>query len=147
MKSIKLRIGAIFILSIFLFNLSGCDDNKIDGGPCDYSTTLGVATIMAVKTADLSDNNCKDAVEIIFNFVPDNPAARSHYRFPLSPDTGRNFVVGDGKNPPGNWALNKGLIEQSSHRCARQEIINGTCTPIIFSFPDIDCTDYATDCF
>ena len=147
MEKVKSIFVIILALVVLIGIFIGCNEGKMDGGPCKYSSIPGIAIIEIVKSAESSGNNCRDAVEIIFDFIPDNPIIINQYHFPSYPDTGINFTVGDGKNPPAEWAQNKGLIKNSSHRCIRKEITGGTCTPVIFEFPDIDCTDYIDDCF
>ena len=117
------------------------------GGGCAYRNISGNAVIDEVKTAPDWQNNCVDPVEVLFHFVPDDPAARSSYLHPDWPDSGRRYVVGDGKNPPRNWARLVGLIVGSKHRAIRSEITQGSCTPVVFLFPDIDSTTSHKECF
>ena len=119
----------------------------VAGGPCDYVNIPGMAVVDEVKTAADWHNNCSNAVEVIFHFVPDDPAARTRYLRPDWSDTEKHYVVGDGKNPPRNWAREVGLVVGSEHRVIRSEITRGTCTPVIFIFPDIDSTTSEDECF
>ncbi len=117
------------------------------GGPCEYTDIYGQATITEIREADPKAYNCKDAVEVIFTFTPDDPQARNHYRFPGWPDNGLRFTVGAGMNPPKTWAQNRGLLKGTMHRCIRSEIIRGACTPVVFTFPDIDLAGWEDSCF
>jgi len=117
------------------------------GGGCTYKKVSGTAVIDEVNTAPDWQNNCVDPVEVVFHFIPDDPAARSSYLHPDWPDSDRRYVVGDGKNPPRNWARRTGLVIGSQHRAIRSEITQGSCTPVVFLFPDIDAATSHQDCF
>lgn len=115
----------------------------IVGGPCDYDVISGMATIVSVRDADPAANNCDDAVEVVFDFVPDEPGDVDRYRFPDWSDKGQYLTVGAGMNPPRAWVEDQGIVEGSTQRCMRLEITKGTCTPVIFSFPEIDFSGWA----
>ena len=117
------------------------------GGVCEYQRIHGRATIADVRVADPSANNCRDAVEVVFTFLPDDPSAPLHYRFLNYPDTERHFLVGAGMNPPRKWARSKGLVKGAVHRCVRSEIVKGTCTPVTFTFPDLDMKGWEKVCY
>ena len=121
--------------------------SEIVGGPCEYVDIPGTARVVLVKEAAPIESNCKDAVEVIFDFVPDNPAIIDDYLFPNWEDTGQRLTVGGGMNPPKTWVLAQGLTEGSEHRCIRSEITKGTCTPVIFRFPEIDMKGWEENCF
>ena len=121
--------------------------SKISTGPCEYAQIKGRAVITAVRQAPAGAYNCRQAVEILFTFVPDDPSAKDTYILPREPDSGRHFTVGAGLNPPGGWARRVGLVQGSTHRCVRQEIVKGACTPVVFSFPDLDLTGWEAECF
>jgi hypothetical protein len=116
-------------------------------GPCEYRQIQGRAVITAVRNAAEGAYNCKQAVEIIFAFIPDDPSANKTYRFPQQSDSGRPFTVGAGLNPPCGWAQRVGLVQGAIHRCVRQEIIKGACTPVLFTFPELDLTGWEQECF
>jgi hypothetical protein len=117
------------------------------GGACEYQQVHGRATITDVRAADPNANNCKDAVEVVFTFFPDEPSAPKHYRFADHPDTGQHLQVGAGMNPPRDWVRRKGLVKGAVHRCVRSEIVKGTCTPVLFTFPDLDTQGWEKTCF
>ena len=131
---------------IFAFLLSSCSsqaENPIIGGPCTYKSTQGRATIISLKSSGTNSNNCNhNPVEVVFDFVPDNPANANK-----ATDKNRVLTVGDGKNPPLNYVLGKGLSIGSTHPCIKQNIASGTCTPVIFTLTDVDLADYAASCF
>ena len=117
------------------------------GGACEYRRIYGRATITDVRDADTKANNCKDAVAVVFTFSPDEPSAPEHYLFADHPDSEQYLLVGAGMNPPRIWARRKGLVKGAVHRCIRSEVLKGACTPVIFTFPDIDMQGWAKTCF
>lgn len=117
------------------------------GAACEYQSIYGRAIITDVRSAGPDAYNCKDAVEVIFTFTPDEPGAPENYRFADHPDTGQYLRVGAGMNPPHAWARSNGLIKGAVHRCIRSEVVKGACTPVIFTFPDIDMTGWKKTCF
>jgi hypothetical protein len=144
MVKAKLHFGVVVLIMVALM-FGACSD--IVGGPCEYVDIPGIARVVSANEADPADFNCKNAVEVIFDFIPDDPAAIDDYLFPTSKDTGKRLTVGSGMNPPKTWVLEQGLTEGSEHSCIRREITKGTCTPVIFHFPDIDMNKWEETCF
>jgi hypothetical protein len=105
-----------------------------------YSSIPGWATVVEVRDADPHAYNLPDAVEVVFDFEPDEPGARQRYEFPEAGDAGQRLTVGSGANPPRRWAAQMGLRPGSRHRCVRRERRHGVSTPVIFDFPDVDTT-------
>jgi hypothetical protein len=140
------KIKAWIACLMFALLFSSCTshtDNSLVGGPCTYISTQGTATINSLNSASTNSNNCNNnPVVVVFDFTPDNPANAND-----ATDKNRVLTVGDGKNPPLNYVLNKGLTIGSTHPCTRQNITNGACTPIIFNFTDVDLSDYVASCF
>jgi hypothetical protein len=102
--------------------------------------TQGTAETVSLNGASISGNNGdNNPVTVVFNFTPDNP----------SDATGidRVLTVGDGKHPPLDYVLSKGLTVGSTHPCTRQIIASGTCPPVIYTFTYVDLSDYAASCF
>lgn len=151
--SIVIKLFLVCLTGLFVTIIMGCssgsdsDAADIAGGRCEYKDFQGSATITAVTEPDAGEDNCKNAVKIIFTFTPNDASAPDQYRFSQWPDNEQKFTVGSGKNPPKDWAESVGLIIGSTHKCVRSEIISGTCTPVIYSFPDIDLTGWETWCF
>jgi len=117
------------------------------GGPCTYVDIPGIAKIVSVEKAPSTEYNCADAAKVIFDFVPNDPAAIDHYRHPSWKDTGNSFTLSGGMNPPKTWAMERGLTVGSVHACVRSESTGGTCTPVTFSFPEINLEGWEKYCF
>lgn len=145
----KFTHAAVFLLSACCASIA-CGGDSRDrqiGGACEYHRIYGRVTITDVRDADPNANNCKDAVEVVFTFFPDEPSAQEHYRFAEHPDAGQYLRVGAGMNPPRSWARSKGLVKGAIHRCIRSEIVKGACTPVTFTFPDLDMAGWEKTCF
>jgi len=103
------------------------------GGPCEYADTPGTSTIVAVEAPDPSLLNCSNnPVEVVFDFLPDDPA-NEHLAA-----TGERLTIGEGVNPPRAWVEGEGLMVGSQHPCVRRDMVSGTCTPLLFEFPDVN---------
>ena len=125
-----------------LLALGPCDATPDVGGGCDYDHTPGVATIISVETAGADDFNCpNDPVVVVFDFVPDDPADAALAK------TGERLWIGDGKNPPRPWVEAEGLTVGSTHTCIRDDITAGTCTPLLFDFPNLDLQAASDACY
>ena len=141
----------IVVISIALLSLAlsvlldGCSDDIV-GGPCPYTDFPGTATIRTVTPDNSIDRNCENDVIIVFDFAPDDSSDVDSYRFPAWPDTGRTFDLISGGSVPDRWAEKEGLTPGSEHPCIRREIRVGSCSPLIFEFPDVDITDWPDYC-
>lgn len=98
----------------------------------------GWATVTALRDPGPDSHNLADAVEVMFDFEPDNPRARERYTQSSVADRGQLLAVGAGANPPRRWARVMGLTPGTRHRCVRRELQRGVGTPVVFEFPEID---------
>jgi len=119
--------------ALLLVLIPTCRTEVRVGGPCEYEDTPGMATIVSVESAPTNALNCtNNPVEVIFDFQPDEPA-----RVNLAA-TGHTFTIGEGVNPPLSWVQAEGLTPGTQHACIRRDITKGTCTPVLYQFPDVD---------
>ena len=140
---ISIKAGIIYFMVAFLFISCSSRSSDPTGGPCTYTSTTGTATIVSLNSASTNSNNCNNnPVEVVFNFTPANPADAND-----ATDKNRVLTVGDGKNPPLNYVLSKGLTIGSIHPCTRQIEVSGTCSPVVFIFTNVDLSDYSASCF
>ena len=137
----------IFVIALMLSAvLAGCTDTIDCGGPCFYVNIPGMATIRSVTPDTTSSISCPNTVTIIYDFAPDDSTAVDRYRIPSWPDTGRTLTNLSGYNFPDGWAAKEGITPGSEHLCLRREITGGTCTPVIFEFPDFNAGDREDYC-
>jgi hypothetical protein len=113
---------------VMLTSVVACDPWGVNPGPCEYREIPGVGTIVSVSKLSPEESRCLNAVRIIYDFSPDDPAARDTYLFPNYADTGHRYTV-QGWDPPASWAEARGLTAGSVHRCVRSEMTKGACGP------------------
>lgn len=139
---------AKFFLITLLFLVLGCEDPDRSEGPCPHIDIPGTAKIISIETADPSAYNCRNAVEVLFNFVPDDPTAPQRYRFPDWPDTRRHLMVGAGMNPALEWVTAEDISVGKEYHCLRIECLpDPCCAPVGFDILEIDFSDWADYCF
>ncbi len=144
------------IVCLCVFANSGCHEEASDalpGSGCEYVQIPGNATIIALQEPRPDSNNCANAVEVVFHFEPDDPTVSERYQWNWDGveigywDDTDTITVGDGKNPPREWAMSHGLVEGSVHRSIRQELTKCCpCTPVVFTFPELDLTGWEAEC-
>lgn len=118
------------------------DIQYFEGGPCDYTDTPGVASVVSVTTADPDQLNCwNDPVQVIFDYVPDDPEL-AHLAV-----SGIRLAISEGVNPPAAWVEDEGLTVGSTHPCLRRDIMSGTCTPLLFELLDVDYEAGVDQCY
>ncbi|RPJ07164.1 MAG: hypothetical protein EHM28_08095 [Spirochaetaceae bacterium] len=102
---------------------------------CQYNHFNGMARITSIAwtTADPGLKDSPMVADIIFSFTPESKPA---YRFPGISDQNQHAKIflhatflERGK---------KELVTGGNTSCVRNEIIAGTCTPVVFSFPDYE---------
>lgn len=142
-----LLIALASVLVLAACNGDGGDGLVIEGGPCDYDEIAGTATITALQDADPTANNCRNPIEVLFDFEPAPPVTPESYSFPSVPDTARRLTVGDGKNPSAEWVTQQGLEVGAQFTASRWEIVSGACTPVLFFLQGVDYDRYKDTCF
>ena len=110
------------------------------GGPCEYTEIPGTATVVSVTPATENDD-CTNAVEVVFDFAPTDTSLTEHVA------TGVTLTIGSGQNPPDSWVQDEGLTEGSQHPCNRWVITEGTCTPVIYRFTEVNYLDAIDACY
>jgi hypothetical protein len=117
------------------------------GGPCYYNAIEGVARIYDIFNAPANGYNCVNAKEVRFEFIPKDSTAPSRYLYPNVKDKYPKLTVGAGMNPSQAFLDAKGIYRGPTLPCERREITWGTCTAVVFVFPTIDFSDWASYCF
>lgn len=108
------------------------------GGACRYEQIPGTITIKAIE-ASKELGLYPDPVIVLFDFVPDPPMSRLNYRFPHWPSVDVPLHVGGGCEPPIRWIKAAKIAVGQRYRGTRNEIVQGTCTPVIY-----ECDVFAT---
>jgi hypothetical protein len=122
-----------FTLSIILFSCT----NTI-GTNCSYTQYQGKARIISIDNAPLNENNCPvNAKKVVFVFTPNDTSNRDNYIFKNWSDTS-TLTINGSTNPSQNFLDSFHITLYSEFNCERQEITQGTCTPVLFNFTEID---------
>jgi len=129
------------MFAAFIITYTSCSINKAGtrGGACEYAKYEGYAVIKSIKQAPASEYNCPDSPQkIIFDFTPLNISDRKSYIFSNRSDTGVEMKINDGINPSLAWVKKNGITAGKKFKCFRTELKKGTCTPVIFTFPELN---------
>jgi hypothetical protein len=97
---------------------------------CTYNQFPGQAQILSVNWIN------ENYVELTFNFFLSDPGLKVEYRFPRMGDSGRKKVIY--LDPEEHNNIKSKLRVGDVIPCLRSEIIKGTCTPVVFTFPDLE---------
>jgi len=119
MNKVLFTLG-ITAISIFL-SCGGSGSAPIVGGPCTYSSTPGTSTITKLVSVT-------DGIEAHFNFVPTDSNATKN------PSDSDNHLVLSSGLPTQQWIDYQNIIVGSELNTTRQNILTGTCTPIMYTF-------------
>ncbi|MGE4536391.1 MAG: hypothetical protein AB7D37_04890 [Desulfovibrio sp.] len=115
------------------------------GGPCTYADFPGKAVIVAVTPRPL-DTPATSAIptpypafDVTYTFTPDTPIAGEPLYTP-----GRTYTLTlvNGMAPGPRFLQKYGIAPGKVLPCRLRVIRQGTCTPVLFTFPGIDRTDY-----
>lgn len=117
------------------------------GGPCSYQAFEGQAVITDIFPPSPGQNNCENAMEVRFAFIPADPNAPGRYLYPDVPDQWPKLTVGAGMNPSSDFLAAKHINKGSHFPCERRERTLGACPPVEFVFPTIDFSDWADYCW
>lgn len=98
------------------------------GGPCAYKQYAGIALITSVNKRENSDS-----YEVKFEFYPAQEITESFAHV-----DGREFLLFTKRHsfPQIKYLQENGVEVGKDFGCVLNAIIEGTCTPILFEFPD-----------
>lgn len=140
MKQIQI---CTLISAALIMTITACSSklNKAESerSGCEYVRYEGYAIIKSVKPAGASEYNCPDNPQkIVFDFTPLNISDRKSYIFTNRSDSGAELKINEGINPSLAWVKMNGITAGKKFRCFRTELKKGTCTPVIFTFPELN---------
>lgn len=129
------KINSLLVLP-FLFLAFSCAEPIGKGGTYNYF--VGKATVTEIKTT--TDSTCKDAVDVIFDFKPDNADDVKKYIFTDFKD--QNISMFSMK-PSKTWVDKKGIKVGSVYTAKRSEIQSntGTSAPFGIYITDMSITN------
>ncbi|MFU2211044.1 hypothetical protein [Solidesulfovibrio sp. C21] len=115
------------------------------GGPCTYADFPGKAVIVAVTPRPAKTPAAGGiptpypAFDVTYTFTPDTPIAGE----PLyTPGRTHTLTLVNGMAPGPGFLQKYGLAPGKVFPCRLRIIRQGTCTPVLFTFPGIDQSDY-----
>lgn len=107
------------------------------GTDCSYNQYQGKAIIISIDNAPINENNCPvNAKKVLFVFTPNDTTVRNNYLFKNWSDTSSLTVYGI--NPSQTFLDSFHINVGTEFNCNRQEITQGTCTPVLFNFTGIN---------
>lgn len=129
------RIIKTMLILFLFFTLTFCHKN---GNECKYNEYEGKAIIISIGDAPSNENNCpNNPRKVMFAFVPLDSSVRKDYIFKNWSDT-TNMTINAGLNPSQQLLDSLGISIGAEFTCKRQEITQGTCTPVCFIFPGLN---------
>jgi hypothetical protein len=129
----------IFLSSLTIISCTSANSEQLDGGPCDYQRYSGSAIIAEIVPAPSGDYNCANQpMRIKFIFIPDDSTASAKYRFNQWSDTCQYLRINAGCNPSFAWVDKNNIKAGNTYKCFRCEETKGSCTPVVFEFPEIN---------
>ena len=122
-------------LILLSFILISCNKNSKE---CNYIAYEGKAIIISIDIAPANENNCDlNPRKVLFYFIADDSTVRNNYVFKNWSDTSV-LTINGGTNPSQNFIDSLDITIGKEYRCSRQELMQGTCTPVYFKFSAIN---------
>lgn len=127
---------AFFIMIVFVFT-SACaqperQDSRLVGGPCQYKSYPGQATILSITESQIVDPDKIKRFDVKFSFAPQEKIEENFARV-----QGKTFSLygNNFKYPDREFLLNHNIRIGRILDGSLQVITSGTCTPVLFDFP------------
>lgn len=86
-----------------------------------YNSFNGHAKIISVKASQYNPTGKNEYVDIFFDFIPDDVAAPSGYRYKNFPDSSRQLFYNHMGNHLKSWVTAKGIKQGNLYRAIRHE--------------------------
>ena len=139
MKYLGVYLVLIFAFAMVQTSCSSKIMKQPSGGSCTYSKFEGYAVIKSISSAPADEYNCPDqAKKIVFEFTPLNLSDRHKYKIKNVSDSSRSLQMNDGANPSLSWIKKNKIEVGKKYKCFRTEISSGTCTPVVFTFSELN---------
>jgi hypothetical protein len=133
---------AVLLLAV---GLSGCTD--FVGGPCSYETYHGkaaIASITQLENSTVMGEKWSDRYQVLFIFeLNENQTIKpEQLKLYETVDKEQEFRLGNSWYPNGEYLEKYGIKEGALFDCELKLITEGTCSPWVFDFKNIDESDY-----
>ena len=132
-------LSLLLMASFLLCESAGCKERPVLGGNCVYKTYPGTATITEVAAVEHEGGEAEKIFRVKFVFAPSEPI-----REPFAQVEGRKFelVASDFSHLSGTFLKKHGIEEGGTLNCDLKVITQGTCTPVLFEFPELKPDEY-----
>lgn len=107
-------------------------ESRLVGGPCQYKSYPGQATILSVSRSQTGNQETIERFDVLFSFKPQRRVEESFAR-----DAAKKFhLYGNNFQYPDREFLQVNNLRAGSVlEGSMKVIISGTCTPVLFDFP------------
>jgi hypothetical protein len=132
LKAAPIQIVCLIISLNLLCSCSGSESRGIIGGPCEYQTFPGTAQFTELKSVT-------DGFEVYYDFILSDPTVSLNY----IKNNGKNLQFATWDNAGWHtvftteWLTSNGISVGVAVPAEYKEIIHGSCSPAIISFPTI----------
>jgi len=124
------------------------------GGPCEYDDIPGTATITTVEPdTDPTPNSCANEPTIVrYSFAPDDPSIPPEdydvTQFGFNEEAFHTIYTPGGSPmiPPKSCLEPTGFVVDAEFDVVRSVITQGTCTPVMDAFTDVDWSVCEAEC-
>jgi hypothetical protein len=144
----KIKVAILAIAAVAAGQIACAQEQRgLIGGPCSYLEIPGECRIVSVAKTSESIRQ-KETIGgpgyegnvVKFTFHPLKEKGKSA----VTPESETEYTLRLTNSwYPGDRFLEKYKIAEGKvFKCEKRTIIKGTCTPVVFKFPDIDTSDY-----
>jgi hypothetical protein len=97
---------------------------------------VGKCNVTAIDSASANDFQCDGgSKKVTFQFVADDSSAKLEHG---GPDPARGTLTGGGGQLPSpDWLEANSVKVGAVFGCTRRAISQGTCSPVVWAFPDL----------
>jgi len=132
-------LAVSLVLGLVMSDSAGCKEVPAVGGKCVYKVYKGTAVITEVSVSDHEGNKGQRFCRVKFVFTSSEPIKE-----PFAQVEDREFdLVSSDFSSLSESFLHKYRIKQGSIvNCDLHVITQGTCTPVLFEFPELNRDEY-----
>ena len=112
------------------------------GGPCEYKVYEGTARITSIRKKEMPQGYpgpSHESYEVRFSFQSNKRIQEPYAQVEAVEHT---LKLTNSWYPGPEFLARYGIEEGGSFECRLRVITKGTCTPLLFDFPEIDLSDY-----
>jgi len=146
MRNKRIAYRAAMLFAIVALFLGACEEEETIDTDCSYEEIGGIAEIVSIEEPLPGELNCpKGSAAIYFDFIPHDSTATLRYTGNWPANNARLLI--NGMNPPEGWINEQGLHVGSLLECVRMQITNGTCSPVVYTYPGLDLSRFNEYCY